>query len=659
MFKTTKMKLVELMILRQDIDRVLEYLGKYANFQIQNEDQPMPPGADTFNRDILEKLQLCRSFLGISEPEELSASSSIPAEADVASARRFIETVDALRSRQAEAAERQKRVSAANTEARAFANLKVSYSELDHLSFLSLRVGKIDPSALPDLMASIGDRAVIVPLGEDNSRVLAAASKKGRFALDSELKRFGFVPLEIPRDFKGVPDEVLATLSRQAEESAKEMAALEAERTSFARIHGDELRALLLTFSLGATVSRMRGNLEATQLVYRVRGWLAAEECDSLMKALDSLTEGRVAIRVYAPDEVPTIRDGMEKVPVQYKHGAVVRSFERMVFSYGAPLYGTIDPTPIVAFFFTLLFGIMFGDVGQGGVFFLLGLALVFNWVKPLSRWRHFGPLFVAIGCASMFMGLLTGEVFANGEILKPFNRWVTGLYGQSEDKILELMPSRDAVGKLLYFFGFTLVIGFIINSMGLIINIINQFSLGRPAKAILSKTGLCGAFFFWYVVFAAVRIAVSGGGIRWFDIVCVCIPLTLLFFAEPLTRLLEGKRPVFENGLFAGVIEGLVELLEIVSTNISNSVSFLRVGAFALSHAVLSYIIFTMSNFVGGTLSPGGILIVIFGNLVIIFLEGLIVAIQVVRLQYYEFFSKFFTETGREFKPFRFTYKD
>ena len=87
-----------------------------------------------------------------------------------------------------------------------------------------------------------------------------------------------------------------------------------------------------------------------------------------------------------------------------------------------------------------------------------------------------------------------------------------------------------------------------------------------------------------------------------------------------------------------------------------------MRVGAFALAHAVLGYIIFTMTSLIqnnggiGGTV--GSIAVSIFGNLLVIVLEGMIVAIQVVRLQYYEFFSKFFTETGREFEPFEFKYK-
>ena len=111
----------------------------------------------------------------------------------------------------------------------------------------------------------------------------------------------------------------------------------------------------------------------------------------------------------------------------------------------------------------------------------------------------------------------------------------------------------------------------------------------------------------------------------------------------------------MFPNGIGAAFIEGVVEILEIVSSYLSNSVSFLRVGAFALAHAVLGFIIFTMTDLVGGA---GGLAVQILGNAVVIVLEGMIVAIQVIRLQYYEFFSKFFTETGREFTPFRFKYK-
>ena len=204
--------------------------------------------------------------------------------------------------------------------------------------------------------------------------------------------------------------------------------------------------------------------------------------------------------------------------------------------------------------------------------------------------------------------------------------------------------------------------VGFIINSIGLVINIINNFSLGRIGKAIFSKTGICGTIFFWYVVYVAVKALVFKSPVGVFDFVVLGVCLLGIFFSEPLTHLVEGHRPILENGIVATLVEGVVELLEVVSSYLSNSVSFLRVGAFALAHAVLGYIIFTMTSLIqsnggwGGT--AGSIAVSIFGNLLVIVLEGMIVAIQVVRLQYYEFFSKFFTETGREFEPFEFKYK-
>lgn len=252
-------------------------------------------------------------------------------------------------------------------------------------------------------------------------------------------------------------------------------------------------------------------------------------------------------------------------------------------------------------------------------------------------------------------MGVLTGEFFANEHLLVPLSRFLTGLFGTPRDHILHLMPSSDAIGKLFMFFLFTISVGFIINSIGLIINIINQFVLGKKSKALFGKTGLSGALFFWYVVATVVRVAAFKIPICIWDWIVIGITLFGVFFAHPLGCLVDGKRPIFPNGVGSAFIEGVVEILEIVSSYLSNSVSFLRVGAFALAHAVLGFIIFTMTDLVGGA---GGLLVQILGNAVVIVLEGMIVAIQVIRLQYYEFFSKFFTETGREFVPFRFKYK-
>jgi V/A-type H+-transporting ATPase subunit I len=195
------------------------------------------------------------------------------------------------------------------------------------------------------------------------------------------------------------------------------------------------------------------------------------------------------------------------------------------------------------------------------------------------------------------------------------------------------------------------------INSLGLLINIYNNFRLRRFGKAMFGKTGLSGALFFWYAIFFVIKLATGGKASVW-DILGFGLPLLFLFFGEAIERIFERKKPIFEDGLFTFIVHGIVEILESFSYYVSNTASFLRVGAFALSHAVLSFVVFSMGDLLRQGMAGGlflQIIVVIVGNLVILVLEGMVVTIQVVRLQYYEFFSKFFTETGTEFKPFDF----
>lgn len=663
MARTAIMRLLELMVLKEDISKVIEYIGKAKCFQFDSDLQESSSISNP-QKDIFDKLQLVRNYLDIKDVEDYGNDFSLPTENDISRSQIILDAIDNLKKRETDATEEKKRIDDAYKEALSFANLKVPYSQLDHLSFLSLRIGKIDPSVFDELAFSVGTRGIIIPLGDDKSKILAASSKKGRFALDSELKKYGFVALEIPENFKGIPDDVLATMKNETEKAKETLESIQEERKNFADTHKDELISLLRHYSVGMQVQAVQEKLESTQLVYRITGWIPLANSRNVMNDLDELTEGRIAIRQFNPNEVPSVKSGREKVPVKLNHGKIVANFDRMIFSYGSPLYGTIDPTPFVAFFFTLLFGLMFGDAGQGLVFLILGILMTTKVIKNFPvLGAGFGPIFICIGISSTIMGILTGEFFGNGEILEPVSRFLKGLFGDtSHGPILHLMPSASSIDKLFYFLLFTMGIGFIINSVGLVINIINNFSLGRIGKAIFSKTGICGTIFFWYVVYVAIKALVFKSPVGVFDFVVLGICLLGIFFSEPLTHLVEGHRPIMENGLVATLVEGIVELLEVVSSYLSNSVSFLRVGAFALAHAVLGYIIFTMTSLIqsnggwGGT--AGSIAVSIFGNLLVIVLEGMIVAIQVVRLQYYEFFSKFFTETGREFEPFEFKYK-
>ena len=624
MARTVEMRLIELMVLRQDIAAVIDYLGKKGNFQFQSKKNSVipeskeekPVNADEHMYEILQKTRL---FLNIKDRDEEELDCPMANDKDRTDAAKIIAASDDLEARFALKREAYERVAESYKEAQAFSNLKVPFAQLEHLSFLSIRIGKIPPANISDLRDSLAGRAVLVQLGNDEGRIMAVSSKKGRFSLDTELKKFGFSSMEVPADFKGIPDEMLESLSRQVEEAGKELELLETEKKNYAETHEKRLIELLGAFSVSKQIEEIQSRQESTSLVYRITGWVPAEDCNLFMRGLDELTAGRIAIREYHPAEVASVINGTEQVPVKLKHGTFISAFERMIFSYGSPLYGTIDPTPFVAVFF------------------------------------KFAPVFMAIGTSSSIMGLITGEFFGTETVLEPFAHFVTGLFGEPRAPILKVMPSSDpnSIKVIFGIFGVTIALGIIINSIGLVVNVINKMISKKWGSAVFGKTGIAGIAFYWYVLVFAARIVLAHHVPVLYDWIVIGATLFFAAFGEPFERLFDGHRPVVENGFGALVIGGVVELIEVVSNYLSSTISFVRVGAFALAHAVLGFIIEMMSEKCGHI---GGIAVLIVGNGIVV-LEGMIVAIQVIRLQYYEFFSKFFNETGTEFKPLRFHY--
>lgn len=662
MARTTRMNLIELMVLKQDINQVIEYLGKKGSFQFQStqgkkNSEEIQDEYLSLDKQFYDKLIKIKNFLGVETKNIDISKCEVVNEEDRDEAANLISSFEDLQNRLNIAKAELDKVKDAHKESLAFSNLKVPYSDLEHLSFLTMKIGKIQPSSFDELVDAVGSNAVIIALGDDKSHIMACSSKKGRFALDTELKNFGFVEMEVPKDFKGVPDNVLESLEKEMAAAEKTMADLEEEKINFAETHQAIIEKLIGAFTLTIQINEVRASLEATELVYRITGWVPANESDAYMTELDSATEGRIAFRKYDPFEVPSVISGKEQVPVKLSHGKLVSSFERMIFSYGSPLYRTVDPTPFVALFFTILFGIMFGDLGQGLVFLILGILMACKVVK-VGGWNKFAPVFMCIGTSSSIMGLLTGEFFSDETLLEPFSLWVTGLFGTPHAPIVKMMPSSDpsSIKAMFTVFGIAVAIGFLINSIGLIINLINNVIRKKWGEVFFGKNGLAGTIFFWYVVALVIRIVVFKHSIAAYDWIVIGISLFFASFGEPFERMIEGKRPVLENGLMTAVISGVVEMIEVVSGYLSNTVSFVRVGAFALGHAVLDFLFLTLTEMVGGFATPQGLLVAILGNALIVVLEGMIVAIQVIRLQYYEFFSKFFHETGREFKPFTFS---
>jgi V/A-type H+-transporting ATPase subunit I len=662
MLRPRKMRFVELTVLKNDMDAALEYLGKKAAIQFPETGKKNETPVTQRIRDLIDRLCNAAEFLVVDTGAQADEDVCVPGKEDETLTEKLCSSVENIKNRQTTAEQEKNKIRETINEAKAFSKMDVPFSELEQLSYLTLRLGRIDPKGFTELRDTLGNRAVIIPL-ESGNRVLAASSRKGRFTLDSSLKKVSFEPISVPEDYKGIPSEMLGGLEEQLELLNAELEKINTEKEALRENVSADIKRLISSWRMALTIEEIKARFTATESIYHFSGWIPADIAREIAGGLLQITGGKAAIRSFLPEEVPSVVNGSEKVPVSMKHGAFVKGFEGVVFSYGAPLYGTIDPTPLVAFFFTIMFGIMFGDVGQGFLLFLSGI-LISKTPSLYAKFPKFSTPLIAIGVSSMVMGFLEGSFFTNEEIFIVPTRMLTGaITGKPVDRILQLLPLAEfggSLSKLLYFFGFTICIGVILNSAGLLINIANRCILKKYEAAFFSKTGLSGLVFFWYAISIALRV-VFGGSFFLIDFAVLLIPVMCIFFGPVIWRIIAGERPVLQHGLMVFIMEGFVEILETVSSYISNTVSFLRVGAFALSHAVLSFIVFNfyerLANY-GITGSLSGLLIMIVGNAIIIVLEGMIVAIQVVRLQYYEFFNKFFIETGVEFAPFRFRTK-
>jgi V/A-type H+-transporting ATPase subunit I len=684
MLKPVKMKQIVVTLLSQDVDTVIKFFGRNGRMQFSQsaaipgetggERRPQPVKNDEERPAYLvalERLRKAADFLGVEVPAEPFAASEPPSDADIRLSGTVTDEVEKLENDAYEAGLKQERIENATAALSMFSGVDSPISRLKDLSFLNLRVGKIEPQKQDALKQVLGNRAVIIPLGKDNGEILALSSKKGRFALDSELAKQDFLPSPLPEGITGTPDDSLRELQAELRETVVQLDRIEAEKKNFAMKHGDSIRGLYASCLMAKIMADVKSRFAATNVAFQIKGWVEASEVKTLASELFQLTDGRAAIRAFDPYEVSDVTTGGEKIPVALKHGAFAKTFQPLVLSYGAPLYGTVDPTPFTAFFFSLFFAIMFGDVGQGAVLFLFGVLFASNWgkIKFPGMKAYAGPLKI-IGPLSMVTGLLYGSVFANETLLEKPTAAVTGFlaatglgrtFGIVEtERILTLMPEKDNIGKIFMFFGFTVAIGVILNSIGFILFVLNNLAMRRYEKAFFSRYGIAGICFFWYAVSIGVRALIQKNAFIFgaADAAGLIIPVFFIVTGPLIWSIITVKRPLFPEGIFTFFMEGVVDILETLSGSISNTVSFLRVGAFALSHAVLSFIIFTMADKVGHAMLGGlwQTVIFLFGNAIIIFLEAMIVAIQVVRLQYYEFFSKFFTETGTEFKPFRFS---
>jgi V/A-type H+-transporting ATPase subunit I len=511
----------------------------------------------------------------------------------------------------------------------------IDSGRLTGLRFATVTLGLIRLEELPTLAAVLAPAPfAILPLDASEGTALAAVAVPSavRDRLESGLRVVSFeqIPIVEPRGEDPQAGEAAVRDAEQAERDAVDALAVLRERTVATLVE------LARRAELGALLLQAQTHFAASGRYVVISGWIPEDRAEPMTRAIAAVTAGRAVVDVEKPQDMPEVLASALRIPILYRNPVLLRPFQALVQMYGVPSYGEIQPTAFFAVSFLIMFGLMFGDVGQGLVLFSAGYCL-FRYVP---RFLDYGVLLMECGSASILFGALYGSFFG-----------IEGLL-----PVLWMEPIRD----MRRFMGVAIAFGVLIVSIGLVINIVNSWRSGDRASALLDPHGLVGAFAYWMLVALLAR-ALMPANLRLplpLLLGMAAVPVLLLSFKRPIVRLLDRGRSTprvhSSTPRWLAALEGSVELVDSLFSFFANTISFVRIAAFAAVHAGVFIAMFaladTLAHFRFG--QPLGVLTLVAGNVVMIFLEGLTVSVQVLRLEYYEFFGKFFRGGGEPYRP-------
>lgn len=359
-------------------------------------------------------------------------------------------------------------------------------------------------------------------------------------------------------------------------------------------------------------------------------GWVPTEFAKQLKKRLCK----HRSVTVEFSDAKNEIK---KSPPVKLKNCFLARPFEFYTSMYGVPKYNEIDPSLFVAITYIIIFGIMFADVGQGICLTVVGI-LMYK-IKKMA----IGKILAPCGISSAFFGLVFGSVFGFEHLLDPMYKALFGL----EEKPIEVMSSEMATKIILVAIG----IGVFLLITAMVLNVYTSIRQKDYGRALFSTSGVAGIIFYSAIVFGIAGQLLFGLSVfnAPYIIFLIVIPFILIFFAEPLGGLVN-KEPDWKPESWKDyIVENIFESIEVLLSYVTNTMSFLRVGAFVLVHAGMMMVVFVLAE-TAGPIAYWPIVVV--GNVIVMVLEALLVAIQVLRLEYYELFSRFYSGEGRPYEP-------
>lgn len=434
------------------------------------------------------------------------------------------------------------------------------------------------------------------------------------------LKSNGFTPMTF-KDLEGTPLEIEAKIKERVAELNIELEKVKTEVSSLSNLIG-EIQCLHDKLAIDKDKVKIKEKMVKTERTFNLEGWVPVGAVNDVSNIL---TKNECAFIFRDPEE-------NEDVPVLVVNNSIVTPFESITEMYSLPDYKGIDPTKFFAFFYVMFFGIMLSDAGYGAVISIACAVVLKKFDLEGMTYKMIKNFFYC-GLSTVFWGAMFGGWF--GDFFQVaaktlFNKEIT-------IEALWFNPMDDPTRLLIW----SLIFGVVHLFLGMGINAAMLIKEGKWFDAI------CDVFS-WYLVILGAAMWLGGGAIS----ESLVTPGQYMAIAGAVILLLTGGRD--KKGF--GKITGGLGALYNSTSYLSDILSYARLLALGLATGVIAQVVNMMGSLAGGGVVGGIILLIAFvvGHTFNLAINALGAFVHSSRLQYIEFFSKFYKDGGEEFKPFR-----
>lgn len=464
--------------------------------------------------------------------------------------------------------------------------------------------------------------AVVVHIGADDDKeiYLVISPKELELETNRILRSVNFQEIEPLIEYFDYPEVMIKNISKEKNEIKKRLKNLNEVSKEYITKYQIELNRCYSRIIMEEKIDLIKEKIVMSEHLIYLSAWIPSEDKKRVNNYFEPYDERIILTMREAKGLDPKV-----KIPTKLKNNFIFRPFEELVKMYGIPDYDEIDPTMFFAIGYMLLFGGMFGDLGQGFLIFLAGIII------GIKKNKNYGGILVRLGISSMIFGVVYDSFFGYEKVISKFL------------PNLKYFRPLENINEVLIV---SIFIGVILLTISFLFSITNKLKQKNIEEGIFGRNGIVGMTLFLSLFTIVVEKVtsttyISISVLTWMIVTAVF----LIVVKQPLANMLKGKRPIHKEKASEYYVESGFNILETFLSILSNSISFIRVGAFAINHVGLFIAFHTMAHMIGGV--KGSISMFIVGNILVVFLEGLIVFIQGLRLMYYELFSKYYNGNG------------